>query len=248
LWRYVGQLAPDLALLQEVMGVPSDLATRYQVVSVEPITTRGTPQRFRTVILSRDREPLLGRPATGEARIDEELNRFQGHLPLVEVPFPEGSLRAVNVYSPAWPIPRESIAHHDWADVKLTLSTDVWVGDLLWKFLSYRDLTSNPWIVGGDFNLSETFDSWPGGPRGNREYLDRMEALGFTECLRASAGKLTPTFRNPRGGHVKHQVDHLFVTTDLAARLEDCRVGDENVIFGKNLSDHLPIIADFQAR
>jgi endonuclease/exonuclease/phosphatase family metal-dependent hydrolase len=104
-----------------------------------------------------------------------------------------------------------------------------------------------PWIIGGDLNLPETFDSWQGGPRGNLEYLERMSAFGLTECLRYATGTLTPTFRNAADGRVVHQMDHLFVSQPLAARLASCRVGSPDRVFDERLSDHLPIIAEFTA-
>jgi len=102
------------------------------------------------------------------------------------------------------------------------------------------------WVIAGDFNSSETFDQRAAGPRGNKEFLDYMEQFGFTECLRKSKGKLTPTFRHSRGS-IKHQIDHLFVTKSLADKLQSCDVGSQDEIFGASpkLSDHLPIIAEF---
>jgi endonuclease/exonuclease/phosphatase family metal-dependent hydrolase len=133
----------------------------------------------------------------------------------------------------------------DVSSIKLTLNPDVWVADLLWAALRSIDLHKDLWLVAGDFNLSETFDAWRGGPRGNREYLDRMATLGMTECLRKMKGQLTPTFRNPRGGLFIHQIDHLFVTDSLLSGLLSCEVGSPERVFGESLSDHLPIVADF---
>jgi hypothetical protein len=126
-------------------------------------------------------------------------------------------LNVVGVYSPAWPVDRARLAGVDVDPIKLTLDPDVWVADLLWASLRSRDLNPQDlWVVAGDFNLSETFDDvWPGGPHGNREYLDRMRALVMTECLRKMKGQLTPTFKNHRGRKVIHQIDHLFVTEPL---------------------------------
>ena len=85
--------------------------------------------------------------------------------------------------------------------------------------------------------------------RGNREWLDRMSALGLVECLRHTTGMLTPTHRNARGGAIIHQIDHLFTTSHLADHLVTCFTGIPDKIFGvepnDRLSDHLPIVADF---
>ena len=80
---------------------------------------------------------------------------------------------------------------------------------------------------------------------GNKEILDRMENLGFTECLRKSNNdNIIPTFKHS-SGEIVHQIDHLFVNEGLIYRLINCVVGDQTVVFDK-LSDHLPIIADFK--
>jgi hypothetical protein len=73
-----------------------------------------------------------------------------------------------------------------------------------------------------------------------------MNALGFRDCLRAFTGQLTPTFRSPRGELI-HQLDHLYATAPLFASLTQCGLGSaERVLQSKpSLSDHLPIVADF---
>jgi endonuclease/exonuclease/phosphatase family metal-dependent hydrolase len=177
--------------------------------------------------------------------VEEPLDLFRGNLVAARVR--TGSRRfftAVSVYSPAWPVDAARLSAIDTTEVRMALhpARSVYVADLLLDAIRGGD--ERPLIVGGDFNLSETFDSWSGGPRGNREYLDRMASCGMVECLRHVTGQLTPTFRNPRGGAVIHQMDHLFVSQDLVVSLIDCRVGDANLVFGKRLSDHLPILAD----
>jgi exonuclease III len=106
---------------------------------------------------------------------------------------------------------------------------------------------AEPWTVGGDFNACETFDSWKGGPRGNRRWLDRMADLGFTECLRHHTGRLTPTFRRPGASAAHCQIDYLFVSGELASRLGHCGTADSNIVFGNQLSDHFPIVAAFRS-
>jgi len=131
----------------------------------------------------------------------------------------------------------------------------VWGADILLAALRNTVADGEMWIVGGDYNSSETFDcDWQDrnnrrfGIRssGNAENLERMRRLGFTECLRrAENDPIIPTFRHSRGG-IDHQMDHLFVSSALCSRLDRCIVGDQAVIFGESLSDHLPIIADFR--
>jgi exodeoxyribonuclease-3 len=179
--------------------------------------------------------------------VNAELDRFAGNLVASEVKLEAGPLlKAVSVYSPAWPVARSRLTGIDASNVRLTQNHDVWVTDLLWAALRQSaPFGSDAWLVAGDFNLSETFDLWRDGPRGNREYLDRMADLGLVECLRESKGALTPTFRNTDKRTVKHQMDHLFVTRALSDRLVGCDTGLQETVFGENLSDHLPLIADF---
>jgi exonuclease III len=77
------------------------------------------------------------------------------------------------------------------------------------------------------------------------EIISRMNELGLNECLRSYNGQLVPTFKNAIGGRIIQQIDHLYVTTKIYDSLVNCFVGDSAEIFDRQLSDHLPIIADF---
>ena len=75
-----------------------------------------------------------------------------------------------------------------------------------------------------------------------------MYGLGLSECLREHNGRITPTYKNSKGKkEVIHQMDHLYVTSDLHEKRKHCFVGDQATIFSvdRPLSDHLPIIAEF---
>jgi Endonuclease/Exonuclease/phosphatase family len=213
--------------------------------------SNGSPQYFGTAILARGRignvVPLVG----PEDWVTAELRRFGDNVVARRVELDDwGVCTTISVYSPAWEIPAERLVGLDVTGVRLTQQRrDIWLADLLWAALAAAPPpTDDPWLIGGDFNLSATFDTfWPGGPHGNQEYLDRMAALGLIECLVATQGQLIPTFRNASNGVVMHQMDHLFVTAGLAAQLTSCDVGDPTQVFGSGLSDHLPIIATFGA-
>jgi endonuclease/exonuclease/phosphatase family metal-dependent hydrolase len=181
------------------------------------------------------------------AWVNDELNRFAPNLLAHHVVIDDlPPLVVVAVYAPAWPVSRERLRDQDVSTVKLSQNPDVWVADLLVVALKAQELGSSTlWIIAGDFNSCESFDMWKGGPRGNREWLDRMAALDLVECLRHSQGALTPTFRRPSGLAPRSQIDHIFASRRLSDRLLSCRTGDPDRVYGHHMSDHLPIIADF---
>jgi exonuclease III len=227
-WQYFSELSPDIALLQEVGKVPGEIRDEFSVLDRPAVNKLGTAQRFRTAVLARyPLEPIQLR----NAEVQAELDRYAGNLVACRIGC-ERPLMVTSVYSPAWPIDDLPSIRLDYSMTKRTPKT--WLTDLLASALIGLDL------VGGDFNLSSTFN-----PMLNQQYLDRVASLGYVECLRTAQSRVTPTFRNPRGGRVIHQLDHLFVTTGLAPSLTACDVGSEDRVFGGGLSDHLPVVADF---
>jgi exonuclease III len=247
LWDYFSELNPDIALLQEVTSVPDSVLARYSCQMERAVTQAGTPQWFNTAVLVKGQIGPPIAPRASSDGIETELRWFAGNLVARHITPDNGpTMKVVSVYNPAWEIDSARLKDVDVSSVKLTQNQDVWMADLLWASLVHmKPDPSEAWVIAGDFNLSETFDLWPGGPRGNREYLDRMGALGLAECLRKATGVLTPTFRTS-GGIVKHQMDHLFVTAALSGRLVACDVGSSAVVLEQRLSDHLPIVADFR--
>lgn len=247
LWDFVRDLAPDIALLQEVAGVPSDLTDTYQVATATPLARDGRPQRFRSVLLVKG--AILGEyhRTSSEHWVADALRHFGANILGRRVCLESGEeLTAVCVHAPLWPVPRAFYAGEDVTTVKLPERRKIWVIDLLLAGLrSERDLATAGWIVAGDFNTCETFDHWKRGPRGNRRWLEQMASIGLVECLRYYTGTLTPTFRRPGRDRPHCQFDYLFVSRQLSTRLVSCRTGDPERILGKGVSDHLPIWADF---
>lgn len=247
-WPALLELDPDIALLQEIGDFSSHFRENFNGLSKRAIGETGLPQRFSTGIATKGE--FLGELILGSEFdwVNDEREHFSGNIIACSIKLPgfETALNTVSVYSPAWPVNEERIVHIDTAPVKLTLNLGVWCTEILWSLLKgSMPGQKDPWIIGGDFNSSETFDyMWKDGPRGNLEIIERMNALGLTECLRSFSGKLTPTFRNPRGGKIVHQLDHIYVSELLLCGLATCRTGKAEEIFDRSLSDHLPIIAD----
>ena len=250
-WDYLLELDPDIALLQEVSRISDRAEAVYSIASGIPTARTGKPQRFQTVVLVKgDISGDIELPAPNYW-VARELEIFRGNFVAKQLRLLNGiELKAISVYCPAFPIDWSRLEGIDTAGIQLTQNRDVWPTEILWASLRSMGIQPDERIVvGGDFNSSETFDThWGGGPRGNLEFIERMNALGFRDCLRTFQGRLTPTFRSPRGGSVIHQIDHLYVTRTLLDGLSHSDVGSSNRVFNTvpALSDHLPIVADFR--
>lgn len=246
-WKILTGLNPDIALLQEVSAssIPNTIKELFDIKFHTAIGKTGKQQDFDTTIFVKGKI-INELPLSSEYDwVNQELQHFAGNLvSCVAQPTRCPMLNIISVYSPAWPIDTSKYSNIDITTVKLKNNPKLWVTEILWSVLKNANLENIPWIVGGDFNSSETFDSTFSS--GNREILDRMKTLGFTECLQTYNGKLTPTFKNPKDGKIIHQIDHIFTTHSLSSILKKCTIGDKSTIFGKSVSDHLPIIADFE--
>jgi len=247
-WGYLLGVDADIVLLQEVGSMPESVTSIYSVLDRKAVRKNGQPQRFSTVILVKGtikKQLNLSAPLHW---VNQELERFKGNLVAAEVVLESGEkFRVMSAYSPAWPIDPKRLEGIDVSSIKLPKNPDVWVTELLWAGLKNENLNEIPWVVAGDLNSSVTFDVDQGGSsHGNQVIQDRMSNLGFIECLLFSQGELTPTFKNPSNGKVIHQMDHLYVPELMRAGLLSCMTGDVKRIFDNSLSDHLPIIAEFE--
>ncbi len=248
-WQYLLDQTPDVALLQEVCGLPDAVRGTYAQQVETPINRAGAPQRFHTALLVRGEIGPAIELRASSARVQAQLDRYRGCLVANEISLFDGRrLTAVSIHSPAWAVDHSEFDDADVARVRLEKNSKVWVTDLLRDALSQVEgLRDQPWILAGDLNCCETLDRPPNGWRGNKEYLDRMDALGLVECLRRHQGRLTPTFRS-RSGSVRNQIDHMFVTPPLAKALVSCETGRREDVYegAVALSDHLPVVAEFE--
>lgn len=243
-WDYLQQLDAEVAFLQEVNTIPESVRSQYSVHSLPAITKSGKVQTFHTVILSK--HPFIGDVELSStiAWVTDARAFFKGNIIAKSIEVNNQKINLVNAYSPAWIVPDTFTAGVDVTGVKLKQNPHVWATEILWKCLIDHPLIhSDGWIVGGDFNSSETFDYlWGSSPRGNLEIIERMNALGLYDALRTQYGCLVPTHKNNRGGKVIHQMDHLYMSRHLLDAVTDCCTGTHEDVFEGNLSDHLPII------
>ena len=256
-WDLLAKHKPDIALLQEVSSIPEKIRKLYQIKEKKALTSHAGLQKFSTVVLIKGK--IIGElPLFSKLNwVNKELKLFEGNLVSCVAKI-QGypALNIISAHCPAWPIEADRLKGIDISQLS-DKKGQVWATEILQEALeNAKPFNKTLWIVGGDYNCSETFDAdWQdkNGKRfGIREYgsackeiLDATKNLGFKECLREYNGVITPTFKHS-SKLVAHQIDHLFVTERLFSKLKNCSVGDQSVIFKEPLSDHLPIIASFK--
>ncbi len=246
LWEFLRREQPDIVLLQEVAGIPARVLDGYHSHRVAPRYFDGRRAPFSTAILSRgalDATPYLGSELPWVERIHRER---RGWIIECRSVLPSGeSIRVVSVHSPAFPIPESELAGVDVAGIQLTNNPKVWFTEILWALLRSTGVSADThWIVAGDFNSSVKFDD--PYDRGNRQIIERLNALGLTDCLSYFHSRAVPTFQHS-GKSVIHQLDYCYVSSPLLSRLARADVPGQDEVFRTQprLSDHLPIVCEF---
>jgi len=246
-WDIIRLLNADILTLQEVISIPNDILNSHSVIFEKATKKDGSKQQFGSAILVKGEIKNRFALDSDIEWVNNEIDFFSGNLICCKAALNNDIIvNIVSVYSPAWPISKERLKAIDVDAIKLIQNPELWVTELLWSGLkNQQNITSENWIVAGDFNSSTTFDNWSKSPRGNQEIIDRMNAIDLTECLYTSNGSLVPTFKNSNGGKIIHQIDHVYVSPPLLSCLDSSYVGDMYNIFEDSISDHLPIISDF---
>ena len=104
-WDELRGLNPDVALLQEVVGVPEDLLETHRFIGFTAVAKDGGKQRFKTGILLRDGEATPVRLCSEDPHLQEVLDAYSGNLVHVLWQRPSGELwHLLSCYSPAWPL------------------------------------------------------------------------------------------------------------------------------------------------
>jgi exonuclease III len=245
LWNKILSFDADILLLQEVISFPQQILDLYKIQERKATKKNGSDQLFSTALLVKAEICYEIKLFSKHDWVNKELDFFKGNLIAFKIRFKDIYLNVVSIYSPAWEINRDRLRGVDISMVKLEKNPDLWCATIFRDALKNNMLLDDhPWIIGGDFNSSPTFDKTFSS--GCQESIDRYYALGLKECLKEYNGKLIPTFKNTNGGRVVHQIDHLYVTNQFYENLNNCYVTEQNEIFDNNLSDHLPIIANFK--
>lgn len=250
-WNILKKLNPDIVFLQEYIRLPEEIENTFAIKVGQPINKTGKSQNFKTAILVKG---SIVKDYKLQSRFDwvnDELNKFSGNLLscVIKPVASKNEIKVIGVYSPAWRVNVSEYPTNEINSVKRKQNKDLWVDDLLREALKNEPNVENErWIIGGDFNASETMDYlWNTGPRGNLEHLGIMQNIGFIDCLRHSAnGQPVPTFKDTKNGKVINQLDYIYANNLQFRNFKNCQTGSVAEILDTKISDHLPVIADFR--
>ena len=253
-WDYILEVDPDIALLQEVRLMPVNITTVYNQISLPGVKRDGGTQQFSTVVLAKKVELQPKSLSSSHTWVNKKLKQYDGNLTYVSVAISGEVYNIVSVYSPAWELDTGDLTQEERDMVQLESQSKIFLTEVLWSSLKQTMNDGENWIVGGDFNSSETFDkSWQkaNGVRyglqsnGNREIIERMNSLGLFDGVREYYGEIVPTYKAVRSNEFLHQMDHMYVSKPMLETLLECSVGDTKLVLEEKLSDHLPIVAKF---
>ena len=246
-WEMVRRENADIVLLQEVNSLPDSILSQYRCHQIRPRYFNGSNAPFSSAVLSKG---SIDAATSLKSDLEwiEKINKEQcGWIIGCEVTLCSGErFQVVTVHSPAFYIPRDLWTDRNVSDVKLTNNRDLWFTEILWSLLRNAEVSNDTnWIVGGDFNTSVNFDKPKN--RGNQEIIDRLESLGLTDCLSHYRYGQVATYMGVNKV-IEHQLDYLYVNAPMLARLTRSRVPPFEDVFyqkPKKLSDHLPVVCEF---
>jgi endonuclease/exonuclease/phosphatase family metal-dependent hydrolase len=236
-WRYLRDLNPDFALLQEAR-LPADAAEVWQgglVFSPTWLVEPGNEKAWGSAVLSssvsivdcRDlaRGPWLTEPQGGAAAIA----RTDGSDPLW----------LASLYSDAAPLgPERCELHKDTIrSLKLCEPPKVWAIELVAPELA-RLFGESAFICGGDLNSGLLFDK-NYRKTTNQVLFENLAALGFVDLRTRHFAEEQRTFFAKNKGH--YQLDHVFSDAATEAAARSWRVLTEAVERDLPLSDHAAI-------
>lgn len=105
-------------------------------------------------------------------------------------------------------------------------------------------------LIAGDFNMDRRMDDNPTGTKfaakgthPTNNFFDAILDMGFYDCMRKFNPNPIQTHRHSLS-KFPWEIDHMFCTDHLYGALKSINVLDDEVV--KKLSDHNPIVAEFE--
>ena len=260
-WWTLLELSPDIAMLQEVNNVPECVCDAYGVAYEKGSFFGGGKATYGTALIAKRGKWTIGGEAKMESKHDW-VNAIQREFPgwLVGREIVNSAsgpcLNVVSVHSPAFPIwPIEDgcdrlnniMASVDIAPIKLDNFNQIWFTQILCSLLKGKGTgvaDDADWIVAGDFNSSVLLKP---KKMGAAEIINLMNDLGLRDCIFESFGEHVPTFRAKakNAGPAIHQLDYVYAGKAVFKRLTKVLVVRGARANGQKISDHFPVVCDF---
>ena len=239
-WKIIHRVNPKICLLQEVTSIPDFILNDFSIIEEHPSNKTLEKQKFKSVCLVKKGVDFSRIKFNFSNLTSEKIyNQFKGNL----VGFNVEGFTFINVYSPPWEIPKTLFNWEDVGHLKLKKNPQLWITEILYDIVKSTKFKDDL-IFGGDFNHSLMFDFGRNGNRGNQEIINRFHKLGYFDSLGEYNGGLIPTFQNPRGKELIHQIDYLYIPKHLIKSIKSCKVIEKNNVLKNKISDHLPILLD----
>ena len=239
-WDIIVKHNPNICLLQEVTSVPEKISNNFQVIEEFPTNKTLNNQKFKSVILLRKGEQYSIPKFNFSNNTSEKIySHFKGNL----LGISSNNFTFINVYSPPWEIPESLFEWEDVSHLKLKKNPKLWITEILYDIVKSSDFKNNL-IFGGDFNHSIKFDFGRNGNRGNQEIINRFHQLNYFDSLSEYNGGLIPTFQNPRGKEIIHQIDYLYLNKSQIKNIKSCSLVNKREVINNKISDHFPILLD----
>jgi exonuclease III len=219
-WRYLTEtIRPDIALLQEA-SPPLESRTPSLLVWREISKAR----KWGSAVISRQ-WPLRS--------IQLAVDSHPGAVAVAEVQVPDQDpLIVASMYGLL------EYTQYETYEMKYSVtSVHRMLSDLTAMFDSKE---GRRFLLGGDLNISPQVSA-PHSLR-HKVVLDRIEAFGFLDCLKAMHTEVVQTHRHT-GSSVPWQEDYIFAGRGLREKLVSCDPLDEEEVW--RLSDHCPVVAVF---
>jgi exonuclease III len=112
-----------------------------------------------------------------------------------------------------------------------------------------RKMEADQIIIAGDFNMDRRMDDNPTGSRfaakgtyPTNSFFDTILDMGFFNCMRKFSDDPVQTHYNNKSKY-PWEIDHMFATKDIYQCLKSIEV-----VAADGLSDHHPIVADFDLK
>jgi exodeoxyribonuclease III len=242
LMHWLKESDPDVVCLQEIKTVDEGFPRLEIEAAGYNVATHGQKGFNGVAILSKLPFDEVNRGLDGDP-VDEQARFIEAVLST-----PGGALRVVSLYLPNGnPIGTEKFAY------KLAWMTR------LEAWAKARMALEEPLVLAGDYNVilepidAKNPDAWLGDalfqPE-SRQALRRLEALGFTDAVRAvtDAPGIYSFWDYQAGAWQKNngiRIDHLMLSPEAADRLVSASV-EKHVRAWEKPSDHVPVAAELR--